>query len=75
MQEFSPEQLEVREKNFRNHIKVIVKKYGKDIDEATLSRVVKRMDVKKLANDKTAEIQKVFSTNRADANVVDMVSE
>lgn len=75
IQNLSPEQLQEKEKKLRNYITVLVQKYGKHIDQATLDKVIKRLDVKKLASDNTQEVQKLFSANWEDANVAQSLLE
>lgn len=73
--EITPEKLKEKEKNLRSYVVVMMKKYGKNIDAATIDRVMKRIDIKKLAADSTPEVQKLFTSNWEDANVVTSLFE
>lgn len=53
----------------------MMQKYGKPIDAATLDRVMKRINIKKLAADDTPEMQKLFSSNWEDANLATSLFE
>lgn len=59
----------------RGYVVALANKYGKKIDNATLDRVMKRIDMKKLASDNTPEVQKLFSQNWEDANVAESLLE
>jgi|GEM_PF-5055673 len=72
---FSPEELKDKEKNLRSYVAVLAQKYGKTLDASALDRVMKRMNVKKLASDNTPEVQKLFSSQREDANVATSMFE